>query len=556
MPGVAYEKQVQFTLHGPVVVHVLTAPRPGGLWSLEAVLSNETILGRERVTDMQKRLSAGATVAGVNGDLFNFRDGHPSGILIRDGALDHPPIRDRSSIGIDSSGTLRVDRVSLLATWQGAGPRRALTDVNGPPGPNGVSLFTPSWGPATPAVAGSVQVTLQPFPRPTPNGELPGPVVAIAQTGPVAIPPDGAVLVARGNAAQRLAAEAAVGGSVLVRLVLEPDWAGVVEALGGGPVLVRDGKPVFRANEVFTPEQLVPRHPRTAVGQLADGRIVLVAVDGRRPGYSSGMTNFELAMTMVRLGAVTAAALDAGGSTTMAFDGRLLNRPSDPGGERAVAEALLVSYAGAWAPPPSEPVLSPNGDGIGEQEVLGYKIVRPSTVTVSLVGPDGVARPVFSGPAAPGFYPFTWTGLREDGTSEPEGRWRFVVEAVDDLGRSSQAERAFALNRTLGFPKRIGPALAVPRRAPRAVASFTLTRPAVVTARIETPSGIVLRTLPRTRREPGPVEVAWDGSTASGATVYSGRYVARIVAANELGSVELTSTFSVRRLATAARAGS
>ncbi len=64
------------------------------------------------------------------------------------------------------------------------------------------------------------------------------------------------------------------------------------------------------------------------MGQLADGRIVLVVVDGRRRGYSSGMTNFELALTLVRLGAITGAALDGGGSSTMAFDGQLLNVPS------------------------------------------------------------------------------------------------------------------------------------------------------------------------------------------------------------------------------------
>ena len=83
-----------------------------------------------------------------------------------------------------------------------------------------------------------------------------------------------------------------------------------------------------------------------AVGQRADGRILLVAVDGRQPGYSTGMTTFELAQTMVRLGAVTASSFDAGGSTTMAFEGKLLNSPSDPGGERAVAGSHLLVAAG------------------------------------------------------------------------------------------------------------------------------------------------------------------------------------------------------------------
>ena len=86
------------------------------------------------------------------------------------------------------------------------------------------------------------------------------------------------------------------------------------DAIGGGPVIVRDGKPVYQANEDFTPEQLRPRHPRTAVGQLTDGRILLVAVDGRSE-ESSGVNLLELAQEMIRLGAVNAMALDAGGSS-------------------------------------------------------------------------------------------------------------------------------------------------------------------------------------------------------------------------------------------------
>ena len=161
------------------------------------------------------------------------------------------------------------------------------------------------------------------------------------------------MLVARGTSAGRLASEAAVDQRVTVRLILRPQWGGVVDAVGGGPVIVQDGRPVFRALEDFTSGQLSLRNPRTAVGQKADGGIILVAVDGRQPGYSTGLTNFELAQTMVRLGAETASALDAGGSTTMAFDGELLNRPSDPGGERPVADGLFVFYYGVHAPPPT-----------------------------------------------------------------------------------------------------------------------------------------------------------------------------------------------------------
>ena len=69
LPGVVYSRQVEFTAHGPVVIHVISAPKPTGLYALKPVLSNDSIIGRERVTSMEKRVSAQATVAAVNGDL-------------------------------------------------------------------------------------------------------------------------------------------------------------------------------------------------------------------------------------------------------------------------------------------------------------------------------------------------------------------------------------------------------------------------------------------------------------------------------------------------------
>ena len=546
MPGVTYDKQVQFTFHGPSVIHVLTMPRPGGLWALKPVLSNDAILGLERVTSIQQRVSAIATVAGVNGDRF-VSNGRPSGILIRDGQLQHGPGDSRSSIGIDTGGKLRVERLRLLPTWQGTGQRQNLSAVNNSPSSSGMSLYTPIWGPATPAAAGSFEVVLRPFPATFPNSEVAGRVVESRSGGATPIPSDGAVLVARGAAAvNRLRNEAPSGGNVRVRLVLQPDWAGVMDAVGGGPALVRGGKAVFNAGEAFIPSQLALPEPRTAVGQMADGRIILVVVDGRRRGYSSGMTNFELALTLVRLGAVTGAALDGGGSSTMAFDGQLLNRPS--GAERPVSEALLMVYAGVHAPLPSASVISPNGDDVAETQELAYKVVRPSTVSASLVAPDGSARPIFSGQAAPSTYAFEWNGRTADGAPELEGPWKWVVSATDDRGQVSSVERPFSLNTTLGFGRAVPPALSVPRRLARGVAQFELARPASVTTRIETLSGTVIRKAdPAVTLQAGPATVTWDGKTSKGATVHSGTYVARMTARNSAGSVALTSKFNVRR---------
>ena len=550
MPGVTYEKRLQFTRFGPQAMHILTAPKPaGGLYGLKPVLSNGAALGRERVTSMQRRAEASATVAGVNGDLFTWADGIPSSGLIQDGVLRTTPHPKRSMLGVDLAGNLRVDRISMLGTWQGSGPRRPIQLVNRPPGANGTTLYTSSYGSTTPTGNGVFEAVLSPFPSATPNADLVG-FVSENRRGGTSIPPGGAVLAARGTQAQRMAVEAVTADTVSVRLVLRPEWRDVPEALGGGPELIRQGRPIFRPAEDFGTYHLNRRHPRTAVGQRSDGRIVMLVVDGRRPGYSSGMTNFELAQTMARLGVVTASALDAGGSSTMAFGGELLSRPSDSGGERLVSEALLVMYYGVFAPA-TELSFSPNGDGAGDRQRLEYKIVKTSTVTATLTGPGGVARTIDSGERKPGLYRFAFAGGTRSSparAAEPEGRYRWSITAVDAEGRRSTAERSFSLNNTLGFISVQPSRLTVGRkRGGRLLIGFTLTRPAGVSVTITSKTGQLLRVVRNFNARAGKTALLWNGKYPNGKPVFAGTYVAKVVATNSVGRAELARSFRVRR---------
>jgi hypothetical protein len=558
-PGVTYESGVQFTPHGPVAIHIVRGPRPVGLHRLRPVLSNGTVVGRETVSGMQRRLSSEGTVVGVNGDFFSSKQGGPSGILMRDGVLVTAPSSNRSSAGITLDGTLDVRRIRLFGTWRGLGQRRPLT-FNEPPGANGISLFTSDWGPTTPRVQGAVSAVLSPFSATLPNADLTGGVSDMRQSGSLAIAPGTAVLVARGAAAEKLQAEAPLGTTVTVRLILQPDWTTVGDAIGGGPALVRDGAPVFRANEAFTTQQLAPRHPRSAVGQLADGRILLLAVDGRQTGYSVGMTTFELAQTMARLGAVRAMALDGGGSTTLAFDGTVLNRPSD-GRERPVSTGLMLVYSGVFVLPPAESVVSPNGDGIAEAQRLAYKIVRPSTTTVTLTAPDGTVAFQETAAREPGTYEVAFPPIPPpppDPTVPPpvvepvpmsEGRWTMAVTAADDEGQTSSAVRRFWVNSTLGFLKVQPRTLFVPRAGRNATIAWTQARAGQVTVVVETRSGVLVRTIAKRRFEAGPGSATWNGRLRNGRPVFGGVYRVRVAARNEVGLVSLEQPLRVRRVA-------
>ena len=308
----------------------------------------------------------------------------------------------------------------------------------------------------------------------------------------------------------------------------------MVAALGGGPALVRNSAPIFRSGEDFTNDQVAARSPRAGVGQLADGRIVLVAVDGDQPGYSVGLTSFELAQTMVRLGAVTAAAVESGPDVTVAFDGQLLNRPSKAGAEQAVKEALLVQYFGVYAPPAPLPLLT--GEAGKTQEQLSYKIVRPSLVTAELIGPDQQPRVLEQAVQQnPGSYSFTYS------TFDVEGTWHWNVTAIDDLKRTSTIDRPFRYDTTLR-------GLSAPKLARGTAAiHFTLSRPASVKLQIETTNGVLVRELAPVSLPAGAQSVVWDGRLPHGTRAYGGSYVAHVFVTSSVGTSDLSVPFSFRR---------
>jgi hypothetical protein len=501
---------------------------------------------------MQRRLASTAAMAGVNGDFFALATGRPSGMVMREGALISPPNRSRASAAVTTDGTLDIRRVAFTGSWDaGAGPH-VLSVLNAAPKAGRVALFTDAYGAATPPIAGSAVAILFPFPDPIPSVGLSAPVAELRSgSSPVPIPAGGAVLLARNAAASLLRKEAAVGMPITVGLSFKPDWPGIVSAVGGGPQIVREGAPVFRAGEAFTTNQLGQRAPRSAVGQTSDGRIVLVAVDGRQPGYSVGLTNFELAQALVRLGAVTGMALDSGGSTTMAFDGTLLNRPSD-GQERRISNALMFEYQGVFAFEPP-PLVSPNGDGVDDTPGLRYRVYRPSTVSGTLNGPGGQTTPLAPTERQPGSYPVPFPGpstASASAASAPAvGTWTLDLTATDDLGRESTITRTFVVDDTLGFvraPKR----WAVPPGGRAMAISWRLARPARVAVAILDEAGRVLRggLAPSGTLEGGDHTVEWDGLAKNGQRV-AGALTVRVVAVSEVGRTELRTTVAVRKVA-------
>ena len=123
--------------------------------------------------------------------------------------------------------------------------------------------------------------------------------------------------------------------------------SGVWNTLSFGPAIVENGETVDGIESVevdtnFGNHSIQGDQPRTAVGVIDDNHLVFVVVDGRSPGYSKGVTLTGLADIMLGLGATTAYNLDGGGSTTMYFNGSLVNNPLGTGTERGTSDILYI----------------------------------------------------------------------------------------------------------------------------------------------------------------------------------------------------------------------
>lgn len=122
---------------------------------------------------------------------------------------------------------------------------------------------------------------------------------------------------------------------------------GVTNTLSFGPILIQDGIITSDFSSVkidtnFGNRSIQNANPRTAIGMIAPNHYVFVVVDGRKEGYSRGMTLTELADVMAGLGATEAYNLDGGGSSTMYFMGRVVNNPLGKNQERGVSDILYI----------------------------------------------------------------------------------------------------------------------------------------------------------------------------------------------------------------------
>ncbi|MFN6564292.1 MAG: phosphodiester glycosidase family protein [Nostoc sp. ChiSLP01] len=361
---------------GPWVVNVLEIDLHQPHLKIIPALASPIVPDNERLTQLSTRTSA---LAAVNGGYFviGANDGTPgdlAGISIIDGKLVSEAVNGRTSLILpDSLGRdARITALSskIVATAKN-GVTREIDGLNRKPGlirgcggvggdlptekpkhdftctdSSEMIQFTPAFGQTTESGEGAEAVL-----------DASGKVIEFRQQRGGQIPSNGSVLSGTGDAVEWLRNYAQIGSKIHIKTrILANGWEvprrdEKLGVINGGPRLLRNGKIDitayaegfhWRENPEFYYRFGVRRNPRTLAGITPFGKLLLVTVDGRQPTRSIGASFEESALIMRSLGAKDALNLDGGGSTTMTINQQLINRPSDPTGERPIADAIVI----------------------------------------------------------------------------------------------------------------------------------------------------------------------------------------------------------------------
>jgi hypothetical protein len=347
-PGVLLYRTADETLierAGPIAVSLLKVDPAQA--QLAVALSNDEVVDSEPVVDIANRRGA---IAAVNGGYFN-ANGEPLGLLKVAGEL----VSDSTA----SKGVVVVSRppaghqiftfdqlaakMTLTFTADGHTWAVPIDGVDTTRERGRLMLYTPAYHADTDTAPTGTEWVLEGRPlhviamRPGGGRSRIPRTGAVLSYGGTTLPPALTALTEDVEVTMTTAWKSARG--------LPPEtFESATDIVAGagllrhGGVVLDDWKAEGLAADAFT----AGRHPRTLIGIDARGQVWLVAVDGRLPNYSVGMTFADLERLSDRLQLTDALNLDGGGSTTMVVKGQVVNKPSDPLGARPVGDALLV----------------------------------------------------------------------------------------------------------------------------------------------------------------------------------------------------------------------
>ncbi len=331
----------------------------------EAAIAKDQILGKETVRSVANRRSQRGDrrvlVAinggfGVLGDMKGY-GGALENLHIQAGELMTQPASDKEAcFGVTSDGDFLIGPVEMEAVLTVGTYNFPLECINQRflDGCQSI-LYTPRMGNSTHTNRKrAYEIVLTGLKLPIMGSyESKFTVNRFGRGGNNPIPENGAVISFRSRIDKRLETELNEQKQGKIEIGLKPAiWNDVTQAIGGRIRLVENGQvnqiieERHRAEKNHTPgkrqrDLVLSYEPRTALG-YNEARLILVVADGRRTGYSTGLSLYRLASLLIELGVTEAINLDGGSSSTFVVDGKVINRPSGQR-ERDVLNAVFIT---------------------------------------------------------------------------------------------------------------------------------------------------------------------------------------------------------------------
>ncbi|MCC6452074.1 MAG: phosphodiester glycosidase family protein [Acidobacteria bacterium] len=322
---------------------------------LDVVHAMDSAIGTETTSSLAKRHNA---VAAINAGFFRLDNsifaGDAAGVLMIDRKLLSESSKNRTALFVSNKPTetsISFAQININDSFRVGGKTFDFTGINRERGKDDLIEYTPEFNTTTLADGRGLEIVVR-------NGRV---QKIIDGYGGSNIPDGGYVISATGK--WRVALLKAIRPESRVELFIGVSYhpranegfpseltratvgafSAAEDVTNGVPRLISGGKIDITWKEEGASKSFVEtRHPRTAVANLKDGRFLMLTADGRSE-VSGGIDLYDLADFLLELGAVDALNLDGGGSTTMVLDGKVVNHPSDKGGERKIGDALIVT---------------------------------------------------------------------------------------------------------------------------------------------------------------------------------------------------------------------
>jgi exopolysaccharide biosynthesis protein len=342
---VIVHKTIETKINGlKQVINILEINPDNDIVKIRPALSHNALFGFENLSEMVKRHEA---YAGINGGFFN-EYGDPSGMVLVNGELITMS-EGKYPVFFISDGVAKLKELEMELWLKAGGQKAKIKGLNGSGKRGAWLLYTRQYGTKNGIKEPNVSLIIK-------DNII---LKIVESDGEVSIPKDSMVMTFiktpgiilnrliikkdileyQGEEEEKVILK--IGDSV--ELVYEPNLGLEGQAYECGSWIIKKGEIVIGEKDPWI-GVLTNRDPRTAIGIKEDGKIVLITVDGRQPGYSYGFTGRELGEFLLEYGVKDAAMLDGGASTEMIVDGKIINRPSFKGEERPLGGAILIEY--------------------------------------------------------------------------------------------------------------------------------------------------------------------------------------------------------------------